>query len=128
MRQLVVLVEFLIKDRFAARFGELVTANAEASLKHEQGCRRFDVLVGSQEPRRYVLYEIYDDDDAFDLHLRSPHYQSFAEAIEGEVEERSIRRLSFHNPRATTDAPGGSGRPAARRTASTKRPSGGKTM
>jgi autoinducer 2-degrading protein len=96
VRQLVVLVEFSVKESFAARFGELITANAESSLKGEPGCRQFDVLVGSDAPRRFVLYEIYDDERAFDLHLRSPHYQSFAQAIEGEVEERSIRRLSFY--------------------------------
>ncbi len=128
MRQLAVLVEFLVKDSFAARFGELIVANAEASLNHERGCRRFDVLVGSEEPRRFVLYEIYDDEYAFDLHLRSPHYQSFVEAIEGEVEERSIRRLSFHSPRATTNAPGESERPTALRTASRKGRSGDKAM
>jgi autoinducer 2-degrading protein len=96
VRQLAVLVEFLVKESFAARFGELILANAEASLNSEVGCRQFDVLVGSDGPRRFVLYEIYDDERSFDLHLRSPHYQSFAQAIEGEVEERSIRRFSFY--------------------------------
>lgn len=103
MRQLAVLVEFLVKDGFAARFGELILANAKASLNGEEGCRQFDVLVGPDEPRRFVLYEIYDDERAFDLHLRSRHYQSFAEAIEGEVEERSIRRLSFHGQMSGPD-------------------------
>ncbi|MBV9959586.1 MAG: antibiotic biosynthesis monooxygenase [Acidobacteria bacterium] len=95
MRQLAVLVELLIKETFAAHFGELIAANAEASLKDEEGCRRFDVLVDSDEPRRFVLYEIYDDERAFDLHLRTPHYQRFAKGIEGFVEERSVRRFSF---------------------------------
>jgi autoinducer 2-degrading protein len=95
VRQLAVLVELLVKERFAGRFGELIMANAEASLRNEEGCRRFDVLVGSDEPRRFVLYEIYDDERAFDLHLRSAHYQSFAKAIDDEVEERSVRRFSF---------------------------------
>ena len=95
MRPLVVLAEFLVKPRFAGQFGELVLANAEASLARERGCRRFDVLVGSKEPRRFVLYEIYDNHGAFDIHLQSPHYRSFAEAIDGEIEERSVRLLSF---------------------------------
>ena len=95
MRPLVVLAEFFVKSSFAGRFGELVLANAEASLAHERGCRRFDVLVGAWEPRRFVLYEIYDNHGAFDTHLQSPHYRSFAEAIDGEIEERSFRLLSF---------------------------------
>ena len=104
MRPLVVLVEFLVKPAFAKRFGELIVANAEASLKQESACRRFDFLVVPEDPRRFVLYEIYDDDSAFDLHLRSRHYQGFAEAIEGEIEERSIRRLAMYGPSTTTDA------------------------
>jgi (4S)-4-hydroxy-5-phosphonooxypentane-2,3-dione isomerase len=106
VQPLVVLVEFMVKPAFAERFGELVLANAEASLKRERGCRRFDVLVGANEPRRFVLYEIYDDGGAFDLHLRTQHYRTFAEAIEGEIEERSIRRLSFLGSLAAPDETG----------------------
>ncbi|HLW91535.1 MAG TPA: putative quinol monooxygenase [Roseiarcus sp.] len=101
MRPLVVLVEFLVKDAFAERFGALIRANAAASLDGEGGCQRFDVLVDPDEPRRFVLYEIYDDDAAFEVHLGSPHYQSFAAAIEGEVADHSIRRLSLHGSPAT---------------------------
>jgi quinol monooxygenase YgiN len=94
--QLVLLVEFLVSSAFAERFGELVLANAKASLEHEAGCRRFDVVVEPQNSRRFVLYEIYDDDDAFELHLRSPHFHSFAAAIDGHIEDRSLRKLRFH--------------------------------
>jgi quinol monooxygenase YgiN len=101
---LAVLAEFLVSPAFAERFGELVVANAEAALKRERGCRRFDVPSGSQDPRRFVLYEIYDDEGAFDLHLRSRHYHSFAAANEGKIEERSVPRLfsSMALPRRPT--------------------------
>ena len=95
--QLVLLVEFVVSSAFAERFGELVLANARASLE-EAGCRRFDVLVEPPDTRRFVLYEIYDDDDAFELHLRSSHFHSFAAAIDGHIEKRSLRRLRFHVP------------------------------
>lgn len=98
--QLVVLVEFLVRPGFAERFGELILANARASVEKERGCRRFDVLVGSEDPRRFILYEIYDDPAAFDQHLRSPHYLRFAKAIGGQIEERSVRRLGFYAPAA----------------------------
>jgi (4S)-4-hydroxy-5-phosphonooxypentane-2,3-dione isomerase len=106
VRSLVVLVDFWVKPAFAERFGELIAANAEASLKRERGCRRFDVLVAPEEPRRFVLYEIYDDDSAFEEHLRSRHYLDFAQAIEGEIEERSIRRLATYAAQPTTGAAG----------------------
>ena len=37
------------------------------------GCKRFDLLVEPSEPRRFVLYEIYEDEVAFDAYLTSSH-------------------------------------------------------
>ena len=34
----------------------------------EPGCRRFDVVEPQGEPDRVLLYEIYDDEAAFDAH------------------------------------------------------------
>jgi quinol monooxygenase YgiN len=103
MRPLVVLVEFLVKPSFLPQFRDLIAANAKASLEREMGCKRFDVLVEPEEPRRFVLYEIYEDEAAFDEHLASSHYLGFADAIENQIEERSIRRLAFCNEVATSD-------------------------
>ena len=103
MRPLVVLVEFLVNPSFVARFRDLIATNAKTSLEREIGCKRFDVLVDPEEPRRFVLYEIYEDEAAFDKHLASTHYLSFAAAIETEIEERSIRRLAFCKEVATSD-------------------------
>jgi hypothetical protein len=54
----------------------------------------FDVLFDPEEQRRFVLYEIYEDQVAFDEHLASSNYLSFADAIENEIEQRSVRRLA----------------------------------
>ncbi len=95
MEALVILVEFTVKPGAAAQFRELIIANAATSLSEEAGCRRFDVLMTPDEPGRVVLYEIYDDDGAFEFHLTTPHYKSFAAAVEPLVETRSVRRLRF---------------------------------
>ena len=103
MRPLVVLVEFLVKPSFVAQFRDLIAANAKTSLEREVGCKRFDVLVEPEEPRRFVLYEIYEDEAAFDEHLASSHYLSFADAIEDEIEQRSISRLAFFSAMAKSE-------------------------
>ena len=103
MRPLVVLVEIPVKPSFVTQFRDLIAANAKTSLEREMGCKRFDVLVEPEEPRRFVLYEIDEDEAAFDKHLASTHYLSFAAAIETEIEERSIRRLAFCKEVATSD-------------------------
>jgi autoinducer 2-degrading protein len=102
MRPLVVLVEFLVKPSFIAQFRDLIACNAKASLERERGCKRFDVLFDPEEPRRFVLYEIYEDQAAFDEHLASGHYLSFADAIEDKIEQRSISRLAFCSEMATS--------------------------
>ena len=99
MVPLVILVEFLVKPEFVSRFTRLIRANAKASLEREPGCRRFDVLLGPADPCRFVLYEIYDDAAAFDRHIETRHFKSFAAATEGQIVERSVRRLGFVWPK-----------------------------
>ncbi|MEO1060196.1 MAG: putative quinol monooxygenase [Actinomycetota bacterium] len=41
------------------------------------GCRRFDVFVDPAEPNRFLLYEEWDDQDAFSAYRESNY---FAEA------------------------------------------------
>jgi quinol monooxygenase YgiN len=99
MVPLVILVEFLVRPDFAPRFAKLIRANARASVEREPGCRRFDVLLGPDDPCRFVLYEIYDDAAAFDRHLQTRHFKVFAAATEGQIEQRSVRRLGFVWPK-----------------------------
>jgi (4S)-4-hydroxy-5-phosphonooxypentane-2,3-dione isomerase len=98
--QAAILVEFTIKSGSIERFRELIVANARASLRDEEGCRRFDVLSPADDPTRIVLYEIYDNDRAFELHLQTPHYRTFAAASEGMIDNRLVRRLTFLNVHA----------------------------
>jgi autoinducer 2-degrading protein len=103
VRPLVVLVEMLVKPSFVAQFRDLMAANAKASVELEAGCQRFDVLCDPAEPRRFVLYEIYDDEDAFVAHLASSHYLSFAASIDNQIDQRAIRRLAFCSEMATAE-------------------------
>jgi len=103
VRPLVVLVELLVKPALVGRFRGLIAANAKASLEREAGCKRFDVLCDPAEPPRFVLYEIYDDEEAFAAHLASSHYQSFAASIDNQIDRRVIRRLAFCDETATAE-------------------------
>ena len=103
MGPLTVLVEFLVNPLFIAQFRDLICANAKASLEREMGCKRFDALVEPEEPRRLTVYEIYEDEAAFDDDLVSSHYLCLADAIENQIEERSVRRLAFCREMAASD-------------------------
>jgi quinol monooxygenase YgiN len=77
MSGFVVLVDFRLKSGMREAFRRLVDANASASVRDEAGCRRFDVAEVRGEPDRIVLYEIYDDEAAFDEHRRTIHFDEF---------------------------------------------------
>ncbi|MCZ2860077.1 putative quinol monooxygenase [Blastococcus sp. VKM Ac-2987] len=51
-----------------------MSANAEASVRDEPGCLRFDVCSVEGDENRFVLYELYTDADAFAAHKASPHF------------------------------------------------------
>lgn len=88
----VVLVEFRLKPGTRDRFIEVAKADAEASVRDEPGCRRFDLLLLEDEPDMVWLYEIYADRAAFDAHLETPHLKRFQEDNQAFVEEVVIRR------------------------------------
>jgi len=78
----VLLVELRVKPGNVEAFTEKVLANAAAARSSEPGCRHFDVIVDPQDPTRMMLYEIYDDEQAFQAHQQTPHFKRYlAEAV-----------------------------------------------
>ena len=72
-----IVVDFALKPGAMNAFRGLVDANARASVRQEPGCRRFDVFVPQGGGDRVMLYEIYDDQAAFDAHCATAHFASF---------------------------------------------------
>ena len=77
MSGFVIVVDFRIKPGKMVAFRRLIDDNAEASVKDEPGCRRFDVLANRKEADHILLYEIYDNRAAFDAHLKTAHFAVF---------------------------------------------------
>jgi len=64
------------------RFMSMLLENAKAARETEPGCRQFDVLVDPKDRTRVMLYEVYEDDAAFQAHQQTPHFKRYiAEAI-----------------------------------------------
>jgi quinol monooxygenase YgiN len=63
------------------KFAAASTANAIESLK-EPGCKAFNVIQQNDDPRKFVLHEIYDDQAALDVHKLTPHYEAWRVAVE----------------------------------------------
>ncbi|MBX6321000.1 MAG: antibiotic biosynthesis monooxygenase [Rhodospirillaceae bacterium] len=86
----VIIVEFRLAPGAREELLRLIADNANASVREEPGCRRFDVLTPVGEPDRVVLYEIYDDRAAFEAHLRTSHFLRFNEASGPLIVDRKI--------------------------------------
>lgn len=85
-----VTVMFKLHPDHATAFMAPMIANAQASLRDEPGCHRFDVCSDSSDPAAVFLYELYDDRAAFDRHRTMPHYHAFEAAIDGMVADKQV--------------------------------------
>lgn len=91
----VVSVVFVTKPEHRAEFRREMIANATASRTREPGCRQFDVCESADG--EIYLYEIYDDEAAFQAHLATDHYKRFKATVAPWVDQQRIakyRRLS----------------------------------
>ena len=79
-----VVVQLQVRPERREEFLAAIRANARASVRDEPGCVRFDVSeVAGQEPGapvRFVLYELYTDEAAFDAHRAAPHFADWRAA------------------------------------------------
>lgn len=77
----VLLVNIRIKPESVERFMKGIGENARAARK-EPGCRQFEVLVDAKDKTRVVLFEVYDDEKAFEAHQATPHFKKYlADAV-----------------------------------------------
>ncbi|MGC4090911.1 MAG: antibiotic biosynthesis monooxygenase [Polyangiaceae bacterium] len=70
---LIVHVEIQVKPEGIEAFKEATLANARGSVK-EAGVLRFDVIQQADDPTRFVLVEVYRDEQAPALHKETAHY------------------------------------------------------
>jgi quinol monooxygenase YgiN len=74
-------VNIRTKPETRAAFMEKLAANA-AAARSEPGCLTFDVLVHPDDPDRVMLYEIYQNETAFQEHQATAAFKTYlAEAV-----------------------------------------------
>lgn len=87
---------FAITVTFTVRAGQvdfflpLVHQNARTSMTKEPGCIQFDVCYDKARPNMVFLYEVYDNEAAFQAHLASAHYAEFQKAVVDMVSHKDI--------------------------------------
>ncbi len=74
-------VDLRIKPENVDKFMAGLLANAKEARK-EPGCRQFEALVDTSDPTKVMLFEVYDDEKAFEAHQQTPHFKKYlAEAV-----------------------------------------------
>jgi (4S)-4-hydroxy-5-phosphonooxypentane-2,3-dione isomerase len=76
----VVCVRIQVLPQCVDEFVEATKANYEGTRK-EAGNVRFDVLRGTDDPGRFFLYEVYNDEADFRSHQQTAHYLAWRERI-----------------------------------------------
>jgi autoinducer 2-degrading protein len=94
---LALIVEMHVRPGRSTALLPLLVENARRSVADEPGCRRFDVLLPAEGADRVVLYEIYDDEAAFDAHRITAHYIEFRAAARDLITETVVQRFSVAN-------------------------------
>jgi len=77
---LVVHVHVQVKPESVEAFRAATLANAQASVK-ESGIARFDVVQQADDPTRFVLVEVYRDEQAPAKHKETAHYAAWRDAV-----------------------------------------------
>ena len=75
-------VQMEVRPEHREEFLAGMAANAEAAVRDEPGCLRFDVSAVADDPNRFFLYELYADAAAFEAHKASPHFAQWRQIAE----------------------------------------------
>ena len=89
----VLLVQVEVKEELRAEFIEALRANAAQSVANEPGCIRFDVSEVEESPNRFVFYEVYTNEEAWQTHRRSPHFLDYKKVADPALTSRGLTRL-----------------------------------
>jgi len=77
----VLVVNIRVKPESVDAFMKRLSENAAAARK-ESGCRQFDVLTDPKDKTKVMLYEVYNDEKAFEAHQQTPHFKKYlADAV-----------------------------------------------
>jgi (4S)-4-hydroxy-5-phosphonooxypentane-2,3-dione isomerase len=78
---LVLQVNIRVKPENLNAFMQKLQENA-AAARQEPGCRQFEVLVDPEDKTKLMLFEVYDDQKAFEAHQAGAAFKKYlAEAV-----------------------------------------------
>jgi len=70
-------VKLKIKADSIDKFMQAAKVNGKAARETEPGCRTFEILQDANDPTSAMLYEVYDNEAAFEAHQQTPHFKKY---------------------------------------------------
>lgn len=77
---IVTCVHVCVKDEFIQEFVEATLKN-HAGTRKEPGNLRFDVLQSNEDPSRFMLYEVFESEEASAHHKTTEHYLAWRKEV-----------------------------------------------
>ena len=71
-------------------FDRTLAEHAAETLAEEEGCLAFDVYVDTKNPNRYLFYEVYADEAAFEVHRNAPLIERSRTTLDPAMTSRSV--------------------------------------
>lgn len=96
MTRFALMVTLRVRPDSVDAFRERILAAAEAAVREEEHCLRFEVAQDEEDPATFVLYEVYTDAAALAHHHTTPHFLAFQREAGPLVLEKTRRRLVLH--------------------------------
>ncbi|MGX1676145.1 putative quinol monooxygenase [Streptomyces sp. NPDC055400] len=90
------LAEFTAREGAEADVARLILEYAK-EVREEDGNLAFEVYTKASRPRAYWIFEVYQDEAAFQAHLKAPYGGPFNIALAPLIEE-DASVLTFLNP------------------------------
>ncbi len=92
---IIVQVHVIVDEDSIQAFKNATIENAKNSVR-EPGIARFDVIQQTDDPSRFILVEIYKDEDAIVDHKKTEHYMKWRSTVEDMMAEPRYA-TKYHN-------------------------------
>ncbi len=93
MGEIIVNAVITVKAGLADQVFPILSAVYKAS-QNEPGCLRYSLHQSIEDEHQFMLYEVYQDEEALEAHIASDHYKAYREQIELYLIDRQVTKYA----------------------------------
>jgi quinol monooxygenase YgiN len=86
----IVLVQVKVRPELSGEFEAALLDNARQSVANDPGCLRFDVSQAREDPTRWILHEVYTNEEAHAAHRQSPHFLDYQAVADRAIVDKQV--------------------------------------